>query len=237
MIRVTVWVEEQNVAKEAYGKGLAQYLAEALAVEDEVVCTAVYPEGGDMRLSEELLRNTDVLVWWAHCYHDQVPDSLALAIRQEVNAGMGAIFLHSAHPSKPFQALVGTGGALHWRESSDKELLWAVKPEHPILKGVANPLYLAEEETYFEPFDIPTPDELLQIGWFEGGEVFRSSVCYYRGKGRVFYFQPGHETFATYRNEEVLKLLKNAVKWAARRIEYQKPDSVWQEKRSTEIYF
>jgi trehalose utilization protein len=45
--------------------------------------------------------------------------------------------------------------------------------------------------------------------------VFRSGCCYQRGKGRIFYFRPGHETYPIYENEEVRRVLRNAVDWAA----------------------
>ena len=67
---------------------------------------------------------------------------------------------------------------------------------------------------YGERFDIPTPDELIFIGWFNGGEVFRSGCAWNKGLGRVFYFQPGHESNPTYHIPEVQKILTNAVRWA-----------------------
>ena len=67
---------------------------------------------------------------------------------------------------------------------------------------------------YGEPFDIATPDELVFISWFAGGEVFRSGCCWNRGRGKVFYFQPGHETQPSYYVPEVRRILKNAVRWA-----------------------
>lgn len=67
---------------------------------------------------------------------------------------------------------------------------------------------------YGEPFGIPTPDELLLISWFTGGEVFRSAATWSLGHGRVFYFRPGHETYPTYHQSEVQQIITNAVRWA-----------------------
>ena len=53
-------------------------------------------------------------------------------------------------------------------------------------------------------------------GGYEGGEVFRSGVCYRRGCGRIFYFQPGHETLRSFHNPYVQLILRNAAHWAAR---------------------
>ena len=68
---------------------------------------------------------------------------------------------------------------------------------------------------YGEFFDIPEPDALVFVSWFQGGEVFRSGCCYHRGEGRIFYFRPGHETYPTYYQEEVQQVIANAVRWAA----------------------
>ena len=68
---------------------------------------------------------------------------------------------------------------------------------------------------YGEHFDIPPPDELFAISWFEGGEVFRSGCCYQRGRGKIFYFRPGHESYPTYHRPEVLRVIANGVRWAA----------------------
>ncbi|MGI9503032.1 MAG: ThuA domain-containing protein, partial [Geminicoccaceae bacterium] len=46
------------------------------------------------------------------------------------------------------------------------------------------------------------------------GEVFRSGVTYKRGAGNVFYFRPGHETYPTYHDANVQRVLQNAVRWA-----------------------
>jgi trehalose utilization protein len=67
---------------------------------------------------------------------------------------------------------------------------------------------------YGEPFLVPEPLETVLISWFEGGEVFRSGMTWQRGAGRVFYFRPGHETYPTYHDATVRKLLRNAVHWA-----------------------
>ena len=66
---------------------------------------------------------------------------------------------------------------------------------------------------YSEPFQVPSPDETVFISWFEGGEVFRSGLCFKRGKGKIFYFRPGHETFPVYYNFNVQKVIMNSVHW------------------------
>ncbi len=178
--------------------------------------TAVWQDDGDdgSMLTDEILNGTDVLVWWGHAMHENVSDALVEKIVKRVQCGMGVLFLHSAHMSKPFRRLLGTGCTLKWRDN-DRERLWVSAPAHPIAAGLPEHIELAEEEMYGEHFDIPTPDELVFIGWFAGGEVFRSGVTYTRGKGKIFYFQPGHESNPSYHNPDVRKILVNAVNWLA----------------------
>ena len=92
-------------------------------------------------------------------------------------------------------------------------MIWVINPHHPIAQGLGRFIKLDEEEAYGEPFVIPEPDELVFIGSFKEGEVFRAGCCYNRG-GKIFYFQPGHETFPTFHNPDVIKVVKNAVYWA-----------------------
>ena len=172
----------------------------------------------DQGLSEETLADTDVLTWWGHTAHDRVSDELAARVQQRVLEGMGLIVLHSGHLSKPFVRLMGTGCMLKWREfgeHGERERLWVVDPTHPIVEGLPEYFELPNVEMYGEPFGIPKPDDLVFISWFQGGEVFRSGCCWRRERGKVFYFRPGHETFPIYYNENVLRVIYNAVRWAA----------------------
>ena len=218
MIRVTIYnefVHEKSDEKvqAIYPEGIHDALKKHLEDEEIVIHTVTLddlPEG----LSEEVLSETDVLLWWGHLAHQRVPDEVAVRVQQAVLRGMGAVFLHSAHHSKPFKLLMGTSCNLTWREDGDYELIWVCNPAHPIAEGIGRFIKLDAEETYGEPFGVPEPDELVFIGSYEGGEVFRSGCCYRKENGKVFYFQPGHETVPTYHHPEILKVIKNAIKWA-----------------------
>jgi trehalose utilization protein len=167
-------------------------------------------------LPEDVLTATDVLIWWGHAAHDQVDDELVDRVQARVLAGMGLLVLHSGHGSKIFRRLMGTGCMLRWREASERERLWIVDPSHPIVAGFDEEYFeLPHEEMYGEHFDIPAPDELLLVSWFAGGEVFRSGCTFRRGKGKIFYFRPGHETHPTYFDPNVRTILANAVRWSA----------------------
>jgi len=172
-------------------------------------------------LTDEVLENTDVLIWWGHMAHDSVKDEIVEKIQQCVLKGMGLIVLHSGHHSKIFKRLMGTSCNLKWREADERERLWVVNPAHPIAAGINETITIERDEMYGEFFDIPTPDELVFIGWFQGGEVFRSGCCFNRGYGKVFYFQPGHESYPVYHQNDIQRVIINAVNWAkpVRRVE------------------
>lgn len=209
------WLEKgvQEIAK-VHPNGIHGTLAAYLSQfpEFEVrTATLDMPECG---LTDEVLDNTDVLIWWAHVAHHLVPDALVEKIHQRVLKGMGFIALHSAHQCKPLQRILGTSGSLQWREG-DFCRVFCTCPTHPIAEGIPASFELPEEEMYGEFFDIPKPDDLVFTSWFRGGEVFRSGCTWTRGYGKIFYFQPGHETNPSYKNEYVLRIIHNAVKWCA----------------------
>jgi trehalose utilization protein len=223
-MRVTVWGEnvherrDESVAAiypdgmhEAIAAGIREHLGA-----DATVATATLdqPEHG---LGGAALDATDVLTWWGHAAHDEVPDALARRVRDRVWAGMGLVALHSAHYSKVFRTLMGTTGALRWRNDAERELVWTVAPAHPVAEGLPDVFAIPRQEMYGEPFDVPPPEELVFISSFEGGEVFRSGCCFARGRGRIFYFGPGDQEYPVYHQPEVRRVIANAVRWAAPR--------------------
>lgn len=218
-IRVTVWNEgrHEKISAEVravYPDGIHTVIAKALAEKGLDVRTATLddPEHG---LTEQVLANTDVLIWWGHMAHGEVSDEIVDRVYTRVLAGMGLIVLHSGHFSKIFRKLMGTSCNLKWREMGERERIWTVSPGHPIAAGLGDYIQVEHEEMYGEHFDIPAPDELVFVSWFAGGEVFRSGCCFYRGAGKIFYFRPGHETLPTYYQPEIQQVLYNASLWAA----------------------
>ena len=220
MIKVTVWgenVHEQTheAVRALYPAGMHRAIADALEADPGVqarTATLQEPEHG---LGEAVLEDTDVLTWWGHCAHDEVDDAVVERVQTRVLEGMGIIVLHSGHFSKIFKRLMGTSCALKWREAGEKERVWCCNPGHPIARGLPPYFELERSEMYGEPFGIPAPDENVFISWFAGGEVFRSGCTWQRGAGKVFYFAPGHETYPIYHDENVLRVIANAVRWAA----------------------
>ncbi|TXL61087.1 trehalose utilization protein ThuA [Cerasibacillus terrae] len=219
MLKVIVWNENRHEkvnpeVSAIYPNGIHTTIADFLKEEGHQLTIATLDEE-DHGLTDKVLKETDVLIWWGHKAHDEVKDHIAEKVKEHVLDGMGLIVLHSAHFSKPFIKLMGTTCDLKWRKADEKERLWVVDPSHPITEGLEKEyIELNKEEMYGEYFDIPKPDELIFISWFEGGEVFRSGATFKRGKGRIFYFRPGHETYPTYNNKEIQQVIKNAVKWA-----------------------
>lgn len=216
-MNITIWNENKHEktnpkVTEVYPEGIHGALAKLFEGTEHQVKTATLeqPEHG---LTEEVLNNTDVLFWWGHMAHGEVSDDIVNRVHKRVLEGMGLIVLHSGHFSKIFKKLMGTSCDLKWREADDRERLWVVDPTHPIAEGIGEYFELEKEEMYGEHFDIPAPDELVFVSWFEGGEVFRSGCAYKRGNGKIFYFRPGHETYPTYYNKDVQRVLLNAANW------------------------
>jgi len=220
-LRITVWneyrheLDTSHPASTVYPEGIHGAIAQGLRENPgfEVgTATLDEPEHG---LTDAVLANTDVLLWWGHMAHGAVRDEIVDKVQARVLDGMGLIVLHSGHFSKIFRRLMGTSCDLKWREADDNERIWVLEPGHPIAEGLGQTIELAEEEMYGERFDIPAPETLVFVSWFKGGEVFRSGCCYTRGRGKIFYFRPGHESYPTYFNPEIRRVIANAARWAA----------------------
>ena len=219
-LKVVIWNEFRHEktneeVKKLYPNGIHAFIRDFLSVNEDLDITLASLDDPDQGLPDELLNKTDVLLWWGHMAHHEVNDALVEKIRKRVySEGMGFIALHSAHKSKPFDTIVGTSGNLSWGRNQ-KEVMWTMLPTHPIAAGIPDHFVLDEEELYSEPFYIPQPDALVFGGWYEDGYIMRTGCCFLRGAGKVFYFQPGHETCPSYYNEYVQRIIKNAVYWAA----------------------
>lgn len=241
MIRVTVWNEfqherTQEKVKEIYPDGIHACIAKFLGQEEELsVRTAVFDEK-EHGLTEEVLANTDVLVFWNHMLQEEFSDDVAERVRRHVLAGMGLVVLHSGHYSKIMRKLLGTSMTLRWRHG-DRERLFCTCPTHPIAQGIPAWVDIPEEEMYGEFFDIPKPDDVVFTGWFAGGEVFRSGCTFTRGLGKIFYFQPGHEEYPIYHMPVIQKIIKNGVLWCVPVVRRPAPlDNAWVNPSTEEVY-
>ncbi len=218
MIRVLVWNENIHERREEkvqaiYPEGIHTTIKNFLQCDDIRVKTATLDDE-NCGITPEILEETDVLIWWGHEAYQKVPDEVAKMVQEAVLRGMGAIFLHSAHLSKPFKLLMGTSCNLSWRDGGEFERVWILDRDHPITMGLPAYFEIPREEMYSEPFGVPVPDNLLMVAWYESGEIFRSGCVYQRGRGKIFYFQPGHEEYPIYHQPEIQKVIQNAVRWA-----------------------
>ncbi len=217
---VVVWSE--GTAPEAvYPNDINGAIAEGLACLKgwEVVIASIDdPEQG---LPDELLQRADVLMWWGHKRHGQVKDGLVDRIETRVKEdGMGFISLHSSHFAKPNKRLMGSpcSFAAYVGDSTTLQVTVA-DAKHPIAKGVSPDFTVVHHERYSDPYAVPTPDAIVfdGVATLKNGSVDPShqGYCWTIGKGRMFYFQAGHETNPIFFDTNVRKIMANAVKWAA----------------------
>ena len=221
-VRVMVWNEyrcdrEDPEAAALYPGGIHAAIADHLHAQEGVVARTATLDEPEHGLTAEALDHTDVLIWWAHRAHREVSDEVVERVASRVRGGMGLMVLHSGHYAKVLQVLLGTSCRIQWENNGGLERLWVVDPDHPVTAGVGPSFELPRTEMYGEPFVVPSPDEVLLISWFESGQVFRSGCVWRRGDGKVFYFRPGHETYAIYHDERVMRVITNAVYWLAGR--------------------
>ncbi|MEO0444742.1 MAG: ThuA domain-containing protein [Verrucomicrobiota bacterium] len=102
-----------------------------------------------------------------------------------------------------------------FRPDGKPSTLTIVKPDHPIAQGLPTTLTIPMTEMYDEPFHVPTPDDVILEEHWESGEHFRSGALWNIGKGQVFYFRPGHETYPVFKQPEMIQILANACRWMA----------------------
>ncbi|MEN6425596.1 MAG: ThuA domain-containing protein [Phycisphaerales bacterium] len=216
---VVVW-SEGTAPKAVYPSDINGAIAEGLKdLKGWEVVTANLSDP-DQGLPDELLNRADVLIWWGHQRHDQVKDQLVDKIARRVKEdGMGFISLHSSHFAKPNKKLMGTACSWGAYLGDSTTLQVTVKDsKHPIAKGVKT-FTIVHNERYSDPYAVPTPQSVVFEGVAslkDGGiDPSQQGFTWQVGKGRFFYFQPGHETNPVFFDKNVRKIMINAVKWAA----------------------
>lgn len=273
-IRVVVWDERQPVQKEAYGGDfLGNSIANYLSKKSGLTVKSVGLDDPEQGLSDAILDNCDVLIWWGHQRHNDVTDAHVKAVVDRLQAGkLSFIGLHSAHWSKPFieaMNLRAIEDALQTVKKSDRDQvtlnkvpspggvpkidapltpswqyaeatknltvqlprcvfpivknegkpsrLTTLLPKHPIAAGIPATFEIPQTEVYAGPFHVPKPDAVIFDEHWNEKESFTSGCAWRVGKGKVFYFRPGHETYAIYKQEVPLKIVENAVYWVHNR--------------------
>ena len=273
-IRVLVWDERSDAEKEAYDNFLGNYIADQLKLHTEFTVVSAGLNDPEQGLSDSVLDQTDVLIWWGHVRHSEVKPEKSKGIVKRIKAGsLSLIALHSAHWSTPFVEAMNeitrlkvfsdpavteadvrfvspptqftmpkydsrltpytderkfpdgrTTLQVHLpfccfpsvRNDGKPSTVKVLRPEHPIMKGLPANFQIPHTEMYDEPFHVPAPDQVLFEETWATGEWFRSGMLWKLGKGSVFYFRPGHETYPVFKEQTVLQILLNAVKWMAK---------------------
>ena len=219
-INVTVWSENYHERHQPeiaaiYPNGIHGAIADGIADDPRFAVRTATQDQPDHGLGGGMLDETDVLLWWGHADQQAVDDHWVQTVRDRVLDGMGLIALHSSLNSKPFRAVIGTSCRSAGYRHGGRELVWTASAEHPITDGIPNPVIVPDSEMYCEPFDIGQVDDVVFISSFDGGEVFRSGVTFRRGRGKIFYFAPGHEEYPIYFDPTIRRVINNAVAWVA----------------------
>ncbi len=274
-ISVLVWDERQPAQKEAYANFLGNAIAEHLARSKDLRVRSVCLDDPERGLGAAALDATDVLIWWGHVRHREVPAEVGKDIVRRTKDGkLALIALHSAHWSTPFveamyerarndalkalpesarakakivespthlfaqpkadEALSPSHTVLYngpdedtytiklalpnccfpsYRGDGKASHVRALHPSHPVCVGLPETFDIPRTEMYCEPFHVPFPDEQLFEERWDQGERFRSGSVWEIGRGKVFYFRPGHETYPIFKQPEVLKIIENATRW------------------------
>lgn len=228
-IRVLAWSERSEPAS-IYPKGINGVIAEMFDSDRNVTVTVANLLDPEQGLGEEALAQTDVLVWFGHRNHGDVLDeNVQRVVRHVIERGMGFLPLHSAHYCRPFQELMRikasqAGMELHdtpgkWasvRNDGSAETIRVLRPDHPIAKGVTG-FVIPGTEMYVNPFVAPPADVKVLEGSWEGGEQQgNDGLVWFIGRGKVFYFRPGHETRPIFYQPEVQQVLRNAIRWLSK---------------------
>ena len=274
-IRVLVWDEQQPAQKSVYPKFLGNEIAGYLSKKTDLKVTSSKIDDPGQGISDEQLAAHDVIIWWGHVRHREVPVESGQRIVKRIQSGqVSLIALHSAHWSVPFveamnqrsiddalatlteaerktvrietvrppqykspaqdakltpnvEKLVGGDGVVTlkielpnccfpaYRPDGKPSHVEVLLPEHPLAAGLPKLFDIPHTEMYADPFHVPKPDLVMFQEKWDAGESFRSGSVWNLGQGKVFYFRPGHETFAVYQQPETLRIVENAVRWLA----------------------
>ena len=215
-LRVLVWSE--GSPSEVYPQDVNEAIAAGLRGENGLqVRTASFREP-DFGLSDAALAETDVLIWYGDTRQDEVNADRLRAVAQRVREGMGLVALHSAHRGDPLRALLQAEGSPTPAQVSGEAIEIAVAaPRHPIARGLER--FRIPKSEVAAALDVPRPEVVVFDGTPAAGERVWQGMTWTRGRGRIFFFQPGHPAYPIYFQDEVRQVLRNAVKWCGRRAE------------------
>ena len=216
-LRVLLW-SELTEPRDVYPIGINGALAEHLNPQPEFEAMTAQISEPEAGLSEAALARADVLIWFGHKKHADVPDDIVQRVVRYIRErGLGFIGLHSAHYSKPFQAaLQATGSWSSYQNRGWEEKVWVVAPQHPIAEGMSD-FTIPQEEIYTEPFEVPAPEAVILEATWPSGHRTRECLAWTIGQGRLVYIRPGHETYPVYFMPPMQRLIENAARWVGHR--------------------
>ncbi len=278
-IRILIWDERQPQQKPAYENYIGNHLAAHLQKQAGFSVRSVALDDPEQGLSDAVLSECEVLIWWGHVRQEEVKPETGKKIVERVLAGsLNLIALHASHWATPFmeamnertrrdaQRLYNSSSLkqvkfnfipppkrstmpqyntrltpytalrkfpdgkekveVHlpyccfpaYRGDGKPSTIQILKPNHPIVKGVPNRFEISQTEMYDEPFHVPEPDEVILEERWATGEWFRSGMLWTLGKGKVFYFRPGHELYPVYKEQGPLQIITNAARWLGSRL-------------------
>ena len=217
-VRVLIWDEQQPKQKQAYGD---KFLGETIA--------ARVREG---RLGLIALHSAHWAKPFVRLMQDRAKADALAQVPEAARAAAKWEFLNEAPIGKDVKrdgpltpALKQDGDVWRlvlpacvfpaYRPDGAPSHMTTLMPQHPIAAGLPAKWDLPQTEMYDEPFHVPKPDAVVFEERWDKGEHFRSGCVWQVGKGRVFYFRPGHETYPVFKQTEPLKVIENAVRWLA----------------------
>ena len=134
-------------------------------------------------------------------------DPLTPSSKREMGAD-GKLHMQITLPCCVFPAFRADGKPSH---------VTTLLPDHPIARGIPKNWDIPQTEMYDESFHVPPPDEVVFEERWAGGEHFRSGCVWKIGRGKIFYFRPGHEIYPVYKQELPLRVIENACGWLAQK--------------------
>jgi trehalose utilization protein len=216
-LRVRIWCEG-TAPKSTYPDEIDGALADQLGRVPGLSVTKARLSDPDAGLSDADLDATDVLTWWGHVRHEEVPDDRAMAVVKRVREGrLGFVALYASCGSKPFKQMMSmTCEPGSWREDGRPEFVSVRTPGHPIARGIT-PFTIRKTDMFAEPFAVPPPETVVFVSSWEKGETLRSGLTWTIGSGRVAYLRTGPENFPVLFHPSIRQAVLNSVNWVAYR--------------------
>ncbi len=216
-LRVHVWCEG-TAPRSVYPDDIDGALADQLGRLPGLVVTRARLTDPQAGLSDRALDTCQVLMWWGHLRHDDVPDERAAAVVKRVREGnLGFVALYASCGSKPFRQMMSMPcepGS--WREDGRPEFVSVKAPDHPIARGIG-PFTIPKTDMFSEPFAVPNPETVVFVSTWERGETLRSGLTWTIGKGRVAYLRTGPEGYPVLFHPSIRQAIANSVQWVAHR--------------------